>query len=163
MFAKDGYIFFYEEEPFTNFTRCTIEWGNEVFSSSEQMFMYRKALEFEDIETARLILSTDSPSRARSYGRKVKGFNVEHWDKMSYRIMEECVEEKFFQNPQLFHELFKWKDGMFVEASPIDRKWGIGFNKDTALQNKNRWGMNLLGKILTELRDRVMLKSGGGY
>lgn len=153
MVTGDGYILFYGEEPFSNFTKCTIEWNGEVFCSSEQMFMYRKALEFGDLVMARLILNTDSPVAARSYGRKIKKFDAEHWDAVSYKIMRECVEEKFSQNPRLLHELLKWKGGMFVEASPVDRKWGVGFSKDKALQNKDRWGSNLLGKILTEIRD----------
>lgn len=153
MVIGDGYILFYGVPPFSNFTKCIIEWNGETFFSSEQLFQYRKAIEFGDEVIAGLILSTDSPRKAKSLGKSVKGFNREHWDSISYNIMKECVEEKFNQNPRLLNELLKWKGGEFVEASPRDRRWGIGFSEDKALQNKDKWGMNWLGKILTEIRD----------
>lgn len=153
MVTGDGYILFYGTPPFSNFTKCNIEWDGEVFCSVEQLFQYRKAIEFGDNEIARLILNTDSPSRAKSLGKSVKGFNKEHWDSRSYNIMKECVEEKFNQNPRLLNELLKWKNGEFAEASPRDNRWGIGFGVDKALQNKSKWGLNWLGKILTEIRD----------
>lgn len=40
----------------------------------------------------------------------------------------------------------------FVEASPFDRVWGIGYDQDHALQNQSNWGENLLGKTLTFYR-----------
>lgn len=47
-----------------------------------------------------------------------------------------------------FHHL---KDGFYVEASPYDRVWGIGFQEAHALDNIERWGLNLLGKALNRL------------
>lgn len=43
----------------------------------------------------------------------------------------------------------------FVEASPFDRVWGIGYDQDHALQNQSNWGENLLGKTLTFYRESL--------
>ena len=45
-----------------------------------------------------------------------------------------------------------------VFASPNDRIWGIGFTEDDprALNKKSWMGQNLLGEILTRVRDKLM-------
>lgn len=42
-----------------------------------------------------------------------------------------------------------------VEASPLDRIWGVGFGEKNAGANRHRWGQNLLGKALMEVRTRL--------
>jgi ribA/ribD-fused uncharacterized protein len=46
-------------------------------------------------------------------------------------------------------------DRELVEASPFDRIWGIGFKEEDAEENRERWGENLLGRALMEVRRRV--------
>lgn len=45
-----------------------------------------------------------------------------------------------------------------VEASPRDRLWGIGMGAKNplALDRKNWRGKNLLGKVITEVREKIM-------
>ena len=42
-----------------------------------------------------------------------------------------------------------------VEAAARDRVWGIGFTAEQALVNKERWGLNLLGKALERVREQM--------
>jgi ribA/ribD-fused uncharacterized protein len=42
-----------------------------------------------------------------------------------------------------------------VEASPMDRIWGVGFAAKDAGVNRHRWGQNLLGKALMVVRTRL--------
>ena len=48
-------------------------------------------------------------------------------------------------------------------ASPKDRIWGIGFTEDDPRAwNKKSWmGQNLLGEVLTRVRDRLMGSNPG--
>jgi predicted NAD-dependent protein-ADP-ribosyltransferase YbiA (DUF1768 family) len=46
----------------------------------------------------------------------------------------------------------------FVEASPIDGIWGIkmGIKEHGVLDERNWNGQNLLGKVLTEVRGKLL-------
>lgn len=116
--------------------------------------MYLKALFFKDLETAELILKTNTPKEAKKLGRKIKNFDDEAWSKVREDIMFEVVEKKFVQNPNLLMKLMdsSLNNKIFVEASPFDRIWGIGFDENHALQNISNWGENLLGKTITFYR-----------
>jgi ribA/ribD-fused uncharacterized protein len=41
-----------------------------------------------------------------------------------------------------------------VEASPYDRIWGVGFAAKSAEGRRQKWGTNLLGKCLMEVREQ---------
>ncbi|KAI1174670.1 hypothetical protein F4777DRAFT_553029 [Nemania sp. FL0916] len=45
-------------------------------------------------------------------------------------------------------------DRELVEASPMDRIWGVGFGAQNAPANREKWGLNLLGKCLMEVREQ---------
>ena len=54
-------------------------------------------------------------------------------------------------------ELLNTGDREIVEASPYDVVWGIGLseNDDLCLDKKNWRGTNLLGVVLTNLRNNL--------
>ena len=64
---------------------------------------------------------------------------------------------KFTQNPELLQLLRATAGTTLVEASPYDRIWGIGLAAgDPPRQDPTQWrGQNLLGQILTRLRDEL--------
>lgn len=45
-------------------------------------------------------------------------------------------------------------DRLLVEASPFDSTWGIGFAAKDADAKRERWGSNLLGHCLMDVRER---------
>ena len=164
MKVTDKYVFFWKESPFTNFTPCKIkfEWtdshiGEEIyFTSSEQYFMWRKAIFFNDTETADKIVKAKSPEEARLLGRQVKNYNDKIWDKVRFNHMTTAVMDKFIQNKDLRDKLCdpKYDGKKFVEAAYYDNIWGIGFNEHDALDHdESMWGQNLLGHILDNVRD----------
>ena len=65
--------------------------------------------------------------------------------------------EKFRQNPPLGEFLLSTGNAVIVEASPVDRIWGIGLAADDErATNPLQWrGENLLGFALMEVRDRL--------
>ena len=61
---------------------------------------------------------------------------------------------KFYQDERLYRLLLLAGNRTFVEASPYDRIWGIGMDiNDPYLLDVGSWGLNLLGKILTSIKD----------
>lgn len=73
-------------------------------------------------------------------------------------VVEKGNMEKFSQNEQLKKKLFDTYPNTLVEASPKDTIWGIGLSeKDRRAWNRETWrGQNLLGEILTNVRDKLL-------
>ena len=166
MRITDDYIFFWKEEPMCNFTNCKIKFmypdstEDEAiyFTSSEQMFMYFKAMHFFDYDTADKILRSKSPEEARKLGREIKNYDDKEWNEVRVNYMKSAVSAKFFQNKDLRDALLneKFEGRHFVEAAYYDRIWGIGYDEYSALKldNYKNWGRNELGKILDEVREK---------
>ena len=64
---------------------------------------------------------------------------------------------KFTQNEELKTQLLATAGTTLVEASPYDKIWGIGLAAtDPRAEDPTQWkGLNLLGKILTQLREEL--------
>lgn len=155
MKITDDYVFFWGDEPFTNFTPCEIRMRAATFHSSEQAFMYCKAAFFEDWEIAEKIYKAESPKEAKKLGRKVRNFEESEWAQVSKAYMEWVLRCKFDQHPEMKAKLLspEYDGKVFVEASPYDRIWGIGYQEDAKPEEfPEKWGENRLGNLLTELR-----------
>lgn len=131
--------------------------GSLEFFYSEHLFMYLKALLFDDLEHAKLIYDAKTPAEAKGYGRQVVGFKESVWRNLREEIMYFSVRKKFWQcvefNRTVMNPEFSGKS--FVECNPRDRIWGVGLDEDDPMaDDESEWkGLNLLGRILTEIRD----------
>lgn len=67
---------------------------------------------------------------------------------------------KFEQNPDMRAELAATGSRVLVEASPLDRIWGIGLRADDPrARDASQWrGENLLGQALMDVRGRLALE-----
>lgn len=137
----------------SNFYPCEFKFNDKMFNFSEQCFMYQKALLFNDFGVAEQILDETDVRKIKALGRKVKNFNNELWDKHKEDFMFNACYAKFSQNNELKDFLLSTGNREIVEASPVDNIWGIGFSSDNAMENINKWGQNLLGKILMKVRE----------
>ena len=151
-------FFFTEANPFSQWYRCTFTVGENTFNCAEQYMMHGKALLFADRETAAKILAADHPRQHKALGRKVKPFDDATWKRERAAIVRAGNHAKFTQNAELLDQLLATKGTTLVEASPYDKIWGIGLAAtDPRAQDPAQWkGQNLLGKILTELRDQLL-------
>jgi ribA/ribD-fused uncharacterized protein len=129
------------------------------FSCCEQYMMYNKAMLFNDKKTAGKILSARTPKDQKRLGRSIKPFNDKIWDAVKREVVWRGNFLKFTQNPKLLKELLNTGEKILVEASPYDKIWGIGLSsKEAKLINPDDWpGQNLLGEVLTNLRDELIL------
>lgn len=161
MRITDEYVFFYKDWP-SNFQRTKIfvkiNGKQHIFTSTEQAFMYEKAMFFNDYEIANLIYHNDNPNECRKLGRQVHGYNDEKWNIVRYEIFYKYNLLKYTQDKKLQEKLLdpKFDNKIFVEASPIDKIWGIGISEDNDPEYKeHEWGRNFLGKIITNIRTRI--------
>ncbi|KAK3336226.1 protein T24A6.7 [Cercophora scortea] len=148
-----------------------------VYKTAEHYMMYQKALLFNDTVTAAEILAAETPREVKALGRAVTPFSVPLWDTHRTRIVREGTYLKFTSChatiPQNSGEepisngdsassgertvslrtlLLGTGRRELVEASPFDRVWGIGCAAAVAPRRRQHWGMNLLGKVIMEVR-----------
>lgn len=150
-----SYTFFSgNNSPFSNWYPAKFKLDGKKFVCSEQYMMWAKAVLFGDDEIAEKIMKTTSPKEHKALGRKVRYFDPKIWDQYKEKIVLKALREKFGQNPDLMKALQKTKPTLLVEASPWDKIWGIGYDQKKALEaGPSKWGKNLLGKLLTQVRD----------
>ena len=106
--AKAGLqAFFTKYSPLSNHHPTRFKVEGQLFSSSEQYYVYQKALHFEDRDLAELILKTSEPERVKQLGKRVQGFNKKEWYRVSVEYMFQAMLAKFTQNEDL--EGFYWQ------------------------------------------------------
>lgn len=159
-----GIIYFWGHTPnLKKITKsCFSQWYDVYFEvdgvqyhTTEQYMMASKARLFGDEDTWNEIMNSYSPAEYKKLGRKVKGFDAVIWDEKKLDIVIEGNKAKFGQNPDLKEFLLATDNAILVEASPYDKIWGIGLDRETALNGSvEDWnGENLLGCALMEVRD----------
>jgi ribA/ribD-fused uncharacterized protein len=131
--------------------------GNKYipFNCCEQFMMACKALVFNDCQIFRAIMGVTQPSAQKDFGRRVKNYSDERWNKYKEKIVYQANLYKFHQNPDLKEFLCSFHPfTIFAEAAPWDKIWGIGLapeNPDAL--DINKWqGQNLLGKAIMKVR-----------
>ncbi len=120
--------------------------------------MAAKARLFGDSPSLDKILTSKHPKQAKDLGRSVAGFDEAAWVNHRFEIVIAANEAKFRQNPQLAQFLVSTGSRVLVEASPVDRIWGIGMAADDRRATSPlQWrGLNLLGFALMEVRERIV-------
>ena len=152
---ENGYLGQWYSSPFKTVNHIDPKLSVE-FPNCETYMMYHKAILFNDLDIADEILGTDDPKAVKALGRKVKGFDKSTWDEKKFEIVVNGNRQKFCQNETLKKLLLETEGRELIEASPMDRIWGIGFGKKNAPKNKHRWGKNLLGKALMQVRAELL-------
>ncbi len=155
--VKDNYCFFLKGE-LSQWWKSPFTFNTISYINCEQWMMYNKAILFGDFEIANKILKSSSPSEHKQLGRMVKNFNPKIWDENKYNIVSIGNMMKFDNNPNLKEILISTRPYKLVEANGKDNIWGIGkYIDNPTIMNTNEWGQNLLGNILTEIRDRYIV------
>ena len=127
------------------------------YPTAEHFMMAGKARLFGDLDCASRILLADSPGAVKQLGREVSGFDEAHWQAHRFDIVVQGNLAKFGQNAALGDFLCGTGHQVLVEASPVDRIWGIGLAADSPdAAHPARWqGENLLGFALMAVRQRL--------
>ncbi|CAL9442371.1 hypothetical protein SUDANB1_02264 [Streptomyces sp. enrichment culture] len=165
--ARVGYLHFWGHRPRPDGrigASCLSQWwpapftvDGVAYATAEHWMMAAKARLFEDAAAERAALAAGHPAEAKKAGRLVRGFDEAVWARERFRIVVEGSVHKFGAHPGLLAYLLGTGDRVLVEASPVDRVWGIGLAADDeAAMDPERWrGPNLLGFALMEARERL--------
>ncbi|MDH6567468.1 ribA/ribD-fused uncharacterized protein [Streptomyces sp. SAI-117] len=165
--AKLKFLYFWGHRPRPDGrvgASCLSQWWPSPFvvdgvtyATAEHWMMAGKARLFDDPEAERRIVAAGHPSQAKAAGRLVRGFDEQIWRRERFGIVVEGSVHKFAAHEDLRQFLLNTGDRVLVEASPVDRVWGIGLAADDeAAGHPERWrGPNLLGFALMEARDRL--------
>ncbi|MFJ7153829.1 NADAR family protein [Streptomyces sp. NPDC101118] len=143
---------------------CLSQWwpspftvGDVEYATAEHWMMAGKARLFGDEEALAVALAAPTPAEAKKAGRLVRGFDDAVWERERYAIVVEGSVHKFGSDPALRSFLLGTGERVLVEASPLDRIWGIGLAADSpdALVPERWRGLNLLGFALMDARERL--------
>lgn len=134
--------------------------------------MHAKCVLFapDDHLLAQRILHATTPAEAKALGRSVPGYDSAAWMQHREGVVAEGNYLKFTQararaprgggepmeGTPLGELLLLTGERELVEASPEDGVWGIGYSAEDAEGVERReWGMNLCGKVLMRVRERL--------
>ncbi|MEV8373393.1 NADAR family protein [Kribbella sp. NPDC056861] len=165
--GRHEYIFFWGDTPNRDGSvgpTCLSQWYYAPFTvddirypTAEHWMMAAKARLFGDEESARAAIAAGHPQEAKAIGRQVTGFDTETWQQHRVQLVVEGNLHKFRQNEALLGYLLGTGDRVLVEASPVDRIWGIGLAADDErAAHPAQWrGLNLLGFALIQAREQL--------
>ncbi|WP_286251803.1 NADAR family protein [Streptomyces graminofaciens] len=166
--AKVKYLHFWGHRPRPDGqvgASCLSQWWPSPFTvdgvryaTAEHWMMASKARLFGDEEAAEKAVAASSPALAKKVGRLVRDFDESIWERERFGIVVEGSVHKFGAHEDLRAFLLGTGRRVLVEASPVDRVWGIGLAKDDErAYDPARWrGPNLLGFALMEARERLL-------
>lgn len=161
------YLFFWKHTPKEDNTidqGCFSQWypstfivDNITYTCAEQFMMAEKARLFGDMDRLHQILHCKHPKEMKDWGRCVTPFDAQQWDKACEGIVRQGNIAKFSQNKDLKDFLLQTENYILVEASPLDRIWGIGMGKNNPdARDPLKWrGRNRLGFALTWVREQL--------
>jgi ribA/ribD-fused uncharacterized protein len=151
--SQDHFIFFYGG-PFSQWYQSTFEINGTKYNCAEQYMMAQKAILFGDTEAYAKIMKSHDPSTQKATGRRVKNFDPQKWELVCRKIVYDANIAKF-STPYLKEYLLATGDKEIVEASPVDKIWGIGLSESNPDRfDKSKWqGTNWLGIAIMEVRE----------
>ncbi|GAU70075.1 hypothetical protein SSP35_16_00700 [Streptomyces sp. NBRC 110611] len=135
-----------------------------TYATAEHWMMAGKARLFDDAEAEQRAIAAGHPQQAKAAGRTVRGFDEKIWRRHRFGLVVEGSVHKFGGDPALRKFLLGTGSRVLVEASPLDRIWGIGLAADDDRATApERWrGLNLLGFALMEARQRLRKPAAPG-
>lgn len=165
--AHPKYIFFWGHRAqkdgsigkgcFSQWWPSSFELDGVAYASAEHYMMAEKARLFGDEASRSAILRAATPAEAKKLGAQARGFVEDVWRQHRFEIVVRGNLARFTQNAELGEFLRNTGERVLVEASPVDRIWGIGLAEDDPrCLDPDQWqGLNLLGFALMEVRSKL--------
>ena len=142
---------------FSQWWESPFEVDGNIYASAEHWMMAEKARVFKAEDIHAKILREQSPRKVKALGRQIENFDEAVWDAHKYDVVVRGNIHKFSQHAD--HGVFLKNTGkqVLVEASPVDKIWGVGLAQDDPMiEEPSKWqGQNLLGFALMSVRDLI--------
>ena len=137
----------------SNYGKAEFKYGDTEFFNAEQAIQYCKAVKFKDAKSAEQILRTEDPSKAKSLGQTVSGFNKHSWNIVKGDIVTKILKAKFEQNADCRAVLLNTGTKKLGESG-MDSYFAVGLPlTNRNILDPNAWiSKNKLGSILMEIR-----------
>lgn len=167
------YLFFWghtAKDPAQLGKECLSQWYPAAFDvdgvryqTAEHWMMAEKARLFGDHAAAGRAVAAPHPGAAKRVGREVRGFDAAVWEERRFGIVVAGNRAKFGQHADLRAFLLATGSRVLIEASPVDRVWGIGLAADDPrAADPSTWaGLNLLGFALMQVRAALAAEGAG--
>ena len=130
-----------------------------TFHSSEQYYMWKRAVVLENEVAVGEILSSVDARSAQTIGKNLPEMKVESmrakWHKLRFQYMAEALLLKFNLNELCLGKLLETGQFHLVEASRFDHTWGVGASIEEIESGARVTGLNALGTLLVALRESI--------
>lgn len=151
---KDSVVFRKTDEPFGGLSNMAggypIQVNGVRILTSEALYQACRFPHLPDVQ--KLIISQISPMTAKMRSKPYRKDSRADWDQVRVRIMRWCLRMKLANNWNSFSELLlRTGERPIVEESRKDDFWGTKVVDDGG----TLVGMNVLGRLLMELREQV--------
>jgi ribA/ribD-fused uncharacterized protein len=129
--------------------------GDLIYRSSEQMYFAERCRVLGDEDQRRRVLAASDPKDCQRLGRQAKNLSGIKWSEFEEPIMKKACLEKFTKN-SVARQALLMTAGTVLGESSRSKHWGTGFYvSHPQAFNQDLWENNLLGRILSEVRDEV--------
>lgn len=150
----ESVVFLKTDEPFGGLSNMAggypIHVNGVRILTSEALYQVCRFPHLPDVQ--RMIIGQISPMTAKMRSKPYRKDSRPDWDQVRVRIMRWCLRMKLANNWSTFSELLlRTGDRSIVEESRKDDFWGAKTTGD----GSTLVGMNVLGRLLMELREQV--------
>ena len=147
-------VFFHSEHSFlSNFYPSPIVNKDVVYRTAEHCYQAAKCTMLGDHDSAAQIRLAATPIEAKRIADLVA--ETPQWRQNKLAVMEEVIDQKFRQNPELREQLLETGTCTLHEAT-TNTYFGIGATLHSReLRDRSYKGLNKLGQALQELREKL--------
>ncbi len=152
----DNFVFYFGKDSMLSNHNgdCPFTIGTTTYKNAAQYINVKKALYFNDRETAENIMKIEDPVAIKQLGKRIKNFDRTRWIDVCKDEIRPGIEEKFKQNNNARDLLLSTGNRDIAECSPYEKDMGIGIAMhDDRRLNKDNWGTNIMGTLYVEIRD----------
>lgn len=127
-----------------------------TYHTVQQYLAHRKGLLFAPNSSyTAAILDTTNPSALIKLGSQIPNFDEGIWLREKIRLLMTANWLRFTQDSGMKARLLATKNRELVDADAHDRHLGVGFDMASAPLNRAKWGANLHGKVLMQVRKLI--------